>query len=107
MLFGAINAVSGLQPSLLPRPFDDLLQLLGFGKDGNLKSAGFVNTAAFYFFLTYQSLRVLPSYPVFLHGLDPALALATLFSIWHAIFIINSWVSRGKLSQGFAIAMSF
>lgn len=106
MMFGAVNAVSGLQPSLLPRPFSNLPQLLGFGEDGNLQAAGFVNTAGFYFFLTYQSLRVLPSYPEWLQPLDPVFAAVTFVSIFHAIFIINSWVSRDKLSQGFAIAMS-
>lgn len=106
MLFGAVNAATGLQPSLLPRPFSDLPQLLGFGKDGNLQAAGFVNTAGFYFFLTYQSLRVLPLYPEWLRPFDPVLAAVTFVSIFHTIFIINSWVSRDKLSQGFAIAMS-
>lgn len=106
MVAGAINAVSGLQPALLPRPFKDLLQLLGFGEDGNLKAAGFVNTAAFYFFLTYQSVRPLPWYPSFLQAWDPALALLATISLFHAIFIMNSWVGRGKLSQGFAIAIS-
>lgn len=105
MLFGAINALSGLQPALLPRPFKDVLQLLGIGENGNLKAAGFVNTAAFYFFLTYQSLRVLPEYPVWLQPFDPLFAGATLVALVHAIFIINSWVSRG-LSQGFALGMS-
>lgn len=106
MFFGALNAVSGLQPALLPRPFDDLLQLLGIGEEGNLKSAGFINTAVFYFILTYQSARVLPAYPTWLEPFDPAFAALTFLSIWHAIFIINSWVGRGKLSQGFALGMS-
>ncbi|CAK9076038.1 unnamed protein product, partial [Durusdinium trenchii] len=106
MVFGAINAVSGLQPSLLPRPFDNLSQLLGFGEDGNLQAAGFVNTAGFYFFLTYQSLRVLPEYPVWLQPFDPLFSATAFLAIFHAIFLINSWVSRGKLSQEFAIGMS-
>lgn len=106
MLFGAVNAVTGLQPSLLPRPFEDVLQLFGFGKAGNLQSAGFINTAFFYFFLTYQSLRALPDYPAWAQPLDPVMAAITLLAIFHAIFIINSWVDRGKLSQGFAIGMS-
>jgi len=105
MLFGAVNALTGLQTSLIPRPFNNLAQLMGFGEDGNLGSAGFVNTAAFYFFLTYQSLRVLPSYPEWLQPLDPVFAVFTLLAIYHTIFIINSWVGRGKLSQGFAIGM--
>lgn len=106
MIFGAINAVSGLQPSLLPRPTQTLAQLLGFGEDGNLQAAGFVNTAGFYFFLTYQSLRVLPEYPSWLQPFDPLLSATAFVSIFHAIFLINSWVSRGKLSREFAIGMS-
>mmetsp|Transcript_83951 Transcript_83951/g.271286 ORF Transcript_83951/g.271286 Transcript_83951/m.271286 type:complete len:434 (-) Transcript_83951:164-1465(-) len=105
MLAGAANAVSGLQVTLMPRPFKDVWQLLGFGEDGNLKSAGFVNTAVFYFILSYQSLRVLPSYPEFLQPLDPAFAFASLLALVHAIFIINSWVGKG-LSQGFALGIS-
>uniref|UniRef100_A0A7S2J156 Uncharacterized protein n=1 Tax=Alexandrium andersonii TaxID=327968 RepID=A0A7S2J156_9DINO len=105
MVIGAFNAVSGLQPALLPRPFKDFLQLLGFGEEGNMKSAGFVNTALFYFILTYQSLRVLPAYPVLLQGLDPVFAAVSVLGLWHTIYIINSWVGKG-LSQGFAIAMS-
>jgi len=106
MAMGAVNALTGLQTTLLPRPFKDLLQLLGFGENGNLKSAGFVNTAVFYLLLTFQSLRVLPEYPTFLMPLDGPLAALTLVSIFHTVFIINSWVGRGKLSQGFAIGMS-
>ena len=106
MIFGAINAVSGLQPSLLPRPTQTFAQLLGFGEDGNLQAAGFVNTAGFYFFLTYQSLRVLPEYPSWLQPFDPLLSATAFVSIFHAIFLINSWVSRGKLSREFAIGMS-
>jgi len=99
MVFGAVNAVSGLQPTLLPRPTETLPQLLGFGEDGNLQAAGFVNTAGFYFFLTYQSLRVLPEYPVWLQPLDPVFSATAFVAIFHAIFLINSWVSRGKLSR--------
>mmetsp|Transcript_5765 Transcript_5765/g.10312 ORF Transcript_5765/g.10312 Transcript_5765/m.10312 type:complete len:377 (+) Transcript_5765:53-1183(+) len=106
MVFGAVNAVSGLQPSLMPQPTKDLAQLLGFGEDGNLQAAGFVNTAGFYFFLTYQSLRVLPDYPAWLQPLDPVLSAIAFLSIFHAIFIINSWVSRGKMTQGFAVGIS-
>eukprot|EP00439_Symbiodinium_sp_Y106_P023760 s159_g2.t3 len=106
MIFGAVNAVSGLQPSLLPQPTKDLAQLLGFGEEGNLQAAGFVNTAGFYFFLTYQSLRVLPEYPVWLQPLDPILSATAFVSIFHAIFLINSWVSRGKMSQALAIGIS-
>lgn len=106
MIFGAVNAVSGLQPSLLPQPTKDLAQLLGFGEEGNLQAAGFVNTAGFYFFLTYQSLRVLPEYPVWLQPLDPILSATAFVSIFHAIFLINSWVNRGKMSQALAIGIS-
>lgn len=106
MVFGAVNAVSGLQPSLLPRPTQTLAQLLGFGEDGNLQAAGFVNTAGFYFFLTYQSLRVLPEYPTWLQPFDPIFSATAFVAIFHAIFLINSWVSRGKLSREFAIGMS-
>lgn len=106
MVFGAVNAVSGLQPTLLPRPTETLPQLLGFGEDGNLQAAGFVNTAGFYFFLTYQSLRVLPEYPVWLQPLDPVFSATAFVAIFHAIFLINSWVSRGKLSREFAVGMS-
>mmetsp|Transcript_84500 Transcript_84500/g.149566 ORF Transcript_84500/g.149566 Transcript_84500/m.149566 type:complete len:414 (+) Transcript_84500:35-1276(+) len=106
MVFGAVNAISGLQTSLLPRPFNNPAQLLGFGEDGNLQAAGFLNTAGFYFFLTYQSLRVLPEYPQWLVPLDPLFAAITFVAIFHTIFIINSWVGRGKLSQGFALGMS-
>mmetsp|Transcript_135982 Transcript_135982/g.290664 ORF Transcript_135982/g.290664 Transcript_135982/m.290664 type:complete len:456 (+) Transcript_135982:88-1455(+) len=106
IVFGAANAASGLQPALLPRPFEDVLQLLGIGEKGNLGSAGFVNTAAFFFILTYQSLRVLPSYPVLLQPLDPIFALFSIAALAHTIFIIYSWVWRDKLSQGFAFAMT-
>ncbi|CAE7533952.1 unnamed protein product [Symbiodinium pilosum] len=124
MVFGAVNAVSGLQPTLLPQPTKNVAQLLGFGEDGNLQAAGFVNTAGFYFFLTYQyaislsqscnmwhrmhcrSLRVLPEYPAWLQPLDPILSATAFVSIFHAIFLINSWVSRGKMSQALAIGIS-
>eukprot|EP00933_Yihiella_yeosuensis_P036652 TRINITY_DN30405_c0_g1_i1.p1 TRINITY_DN30405_c0_g1~~TRINITY_DN30405_c0_g1_i1.p1 ORF type:complete len:428 (-),score=56.41 TRINITY_DN30405_c0_g1_i1:37-1206(-) len=106
LAFGALNAVSGLQVSLLPRPFNDLAQLLGLGENGNLQAAGFINTAVFYFSLTYQSLRVLPSYPDWLEPFDSIFAAVTLIAIFHAIFIINSWVDRDKLSRGFALGMS-
>ncbi|CAJ1362899.1 unnamed protein product [Effrenium voratum] len=106
MGFGAVNAITGLQPSLLPRPTKTIAQLLGFGEDGNLSSGGFVNTAGFYFFLTYQSLRVLPEYPTWLQPFDPLLSATAFISIFHAMFLINSWVQRGKLDQALAIGMS-
>jgi len=106
IVVGAINAVTGLQPALLPRPFKDLMQLFGFGEQGNLKSAGFINTAFFYFFLTYQSIRPLESYPTWLQPLDGLFAGFTITALWHAIFIMNSWVGRGKMSQALAVAIS-
>merc|ERR1711966_513757 len=54
MLCGAVNALSGMQPSLVPGRVRDFPQLMGFGEDGNLKAAGFLNTCSFFFFLTYQ-----------------------------------------------------
>lgn len=105
MLFGAANAVSGLQRSLLPKPFKDLVECLGFGEKPNYKSAGFINTAVFYFILSYQSLRVLPDYPVWMMPLDPVIAFGTLVAVWHSIYIINSYVGQG-LSQGLAFGIS-
>ena len=61
MIFGAVNAVSGLQPSLLPRPTESLAQLLGFGADGNLQAAGFVNTAGRVKFSSHAEMN-LPTY---------------------------------------------
>jgi len=104
MVFGAVNALSGMQPSLIPGRVRDLPQLFGFGEDGNLKAAGFLNTCSFYFFLTYQSVRGLPEYPTWLMPFDPLFALFTIAFLMHAIFIINSWVGKG-LSQGLAIGI--
>lgn len=104
IVFGAVNAISGMQPSLIPGRVKDVAQLFGFGEDGNLKAAGFLNTCGFYFFLTYQGVRVLPEYPEWLMPFDPIFALTTIAFLFHAVFIINSWVGKG-LSQGLAIGI--
>eukprot|EP00929_Paragymnodinium_shiwhaense_P114574 TRINITY_DN83018_c0_g1_i1.p1 TRINITY_DN83018_c0_g1~~TRINITY_DN83018_c0_g1_i1.p1 ORF type:complete len:467 (+),score=64.45 TRINITY_DN83018_c0_g1_i1:63-1403(+) len=106
MLFGFINAVSGLQVTLLPRPFKTVEQLFGFGPDPNLKSAGFINTALFYCYLSYQSLRVIEGYPESLQWLDPIMGGTSLLALAHAVYIIFAWVGMGKLSQGLAWGMT-
>mmetsp|Transcript_58852 Transcript_58852/g.137462 ORF Transcript_58852/g.137462 Transcript_58852/m.137462 type:complete len:424 (+) Transcript_58852:49-1320(+) len=106
LALGAVNALSGLQPTLLPRPYDDFLQLLGLGEKGNLKSGGFVNTAVFYFILAHQCVRVSPDFPVWLQAWDPVFASVALVGLFHAIGIIYAWVLRGQLSAGFAFGMA-
>lgn len=106
MVFGAVNALTGLQPRLLPGKIENLPQVMGFGPNGNLKSGGFINTAIFYFILTYQSLRPMESYPAVLEPLDHVFGLVTLLTIAHTIYIISGWVERAGLSRLFGVAMS-
>jgi len=106
LILGAVNGLSGLQPTLLPRPFDDFMQLLGLGENGNLKSGGFVNTAVFYFILAHQCIRVSPDFPTWLQAFDPIFASVAILGLFHAIGIIYAWVGRGKLSAGFAFGMA-
>jgi len=93
-----------MQPSLVPGRVRDFPQLMGFGEDGNLKAAGFLNTCSFFFFLTYQSCRPLPEYPTWLMPLDPLISAFAMAMLFHAVFLINSWVGKG-LSQGLAIGI--
>merc|ERR1712025_1331024 len=43
LLFGALNAGSGLQPALVSSSLTDLLKAVVVGQNRNLKSAGFAN----------------------------------------------------------------
>ncbi|CAJ1437438.1 unnamed protein product [Effrenium voratum] len=93
LMAGVANALSGLQPSLMKR-FD--LQMLGLGPQGDIKSGGFLNAAAFYLVLAFQSARGLAPELGFL---DVPVGLVTLLLVAHQAFILNSWVSSGKMHR--------
>ncbi|CAE8648369.1 unnamed protein product, partial [Polarella glacialis] len=98
MLLGALNAASGLQPKLLARPSEDLPKVLGFGENGNLKSGGFLNASVFYFILTYQGLRALPSFPTFL-VMDTVVGAVSIAAVLHQAFLLNAWVTKGSMHR--------
>ncbi|CAE7477224.1 unnamed protein product [Symbiodinium natans] len=92
---GVLNALSGLQPSLLG-PRRDVLKLLGFGSTGDVKTGGFLNAAAFYMVLAYQAARaVWPELSI----LDPIVGGLTLLLVAHQAFILNCWVQSGQMHR--------
>eukprot|EP00929_Paragymnodinium_shiwhaense_P024231 TRINITY_DN14977_c0_g1_i15.p1 TRINITY_DN14977_c0_g1~~TRINITY_DN14977_c0_g1_i15.p1 ORF type:complete len:478 (-),score=94.22 TRINITY_DN14977_c0_g1_i15:731-2164(-) len=97
MLVGSLNALSGLQPALLGS-WNDLPKLLGFGKNGNLKAAGFLDASVFFFILSYQGLRVLPE-SAGIALLDPVVGLVGILTIVHSRFVLNGWAERGALER--------
>lgn len=101
MAFGAINALSGLQPALLSRSLTELPYALGFGpEESSVRSGGFVNCSLFYLLLTYQSLRVLPFFPVAISPLlDPFVGLVSIMAMLHTIFILNRWVEKKSMHR--------
>ncbi|CAE7869186.1 unnamed protein product [Symbiodinium microadriaticum] len=92
---GVLNALSGLQPSLLGSR-SDVLKVLGFGSRGDVKTGGFLNAAAFYLVLAYQTARaVWPELAI----ADPLVGGLTLLLVAHQAFILNSWVQSGHLHR--------
>jgi hypothetical protein len=104
MLLGALNAASGLQPSLLGRP-RGLLEAFGLGEKGNPRTGGFVNASLFYFVFLDQGARVLPAFPEFLAPLDALVGLASLALIAHTAFILNGWVAKKQIHRVDAIVI--
>lgn len=95
LLAGILNALSGLQPSLLGSR-SDVLKLLGFGDKGDVKTGGFLNAAAFYLVLAYQTARaVLPELAI----LDPVMGGLSLLLVAHQAFILNCWVQSGQMHR--------
>lgn len=92
---GVLNAISGLQPSLLGSR-SDVLKLLGFGNKGDVKTGGFLNAAVFYMVLAYQAARaVWPELAI----LDPIVGGVTLLLVAHQAFILNCWVQSGQMHR--------
>ncbi|CAE7021197.1 unnamed protein product [Symbiodinium sp. CCMP2456] len=92
---GALNALSGLQPSLLGSR-SDVLKVLGFGSRGDVKTGGFLNAAAFYLVLAYQTARaVWPELAI----ADPLVGGLTLLLVAHQAFILNCWVQSGHMHR--------
>lgn len=95
LFFGVLNALSGLQPSLLG-PRRELSKLLGFGRQGDVKSGGFLNAAGFYLVLAYQTLRaVMPELALF----DPIVGFITMTLVCHQAYILNRWVASGQMHR--------
>ncbi|CAE7575882.1 unnamed protein product [Symbiodinium sp. CCMP2592] len=92
---GVLNALSGLQPSLLGSR-SDVLKILGFGSRGDVKTGGFLNAAAFYLVLAYQTARaVWPELAI----ADPLVGGLTLLLVAHQAFILNCWVQSGHMHR--------